>query len=409
MNIWLINHYAVPPQYYPLARTTNFAKHLLAMGHEITIFCASSVHNSDINLIKDGKLYREETVDGVHYVYVGCHGYKGNGIARVLNMLEFPAKLKRVCKNFPKPDAVLASSMTLQAAKCGIQLARKYDAKALVEISDLWPETIVAYGIAGPKNPAVIYLRRMEKWIYVHADAVIFTMEGAYDYIVEQGWETDIPHSKVHYINNGVDLEQFYYNRDHYQIEDADLQNSSQFNVVYTGSIRRVNNLGLLLDAAKEIEDPKVKFLIWGDGDERAILQQRVLTEGITNVVFKGKVEKKYIPYIVSNANLNFMHYSATPILQYGCSMNKLFEYFAANKPILCDFPSKYNPAMKYNAGISIENPTSTNIATAICDLANLSQKQYEGFCEATKKAVKEYNFKDLTEKLASLIQRGGD
>ena len=59
MNIWLINHYAVPPKYYPLARPTNFAKHLMRMGHQVTIFAASTLHNSDLNLIRDHKPYRE--------------------------------------------------------------------------------------------------------------------------------------------------------------------------------------------------------------------------------------------------------------------------------------------------------------------------------------------------------------
>lgn len=53
MNIWLINHYAVPPKYYPLARPTLFAKNLMAKGHTVTVFAASSVHNSDVNLITD--------------------------------------------------------------------------------------------------------------------------------------------------------------------------------------------------------------------------------------------------------------------------------------------------------------------------------------------------------------------
>ena len=88
-------------------------------------------------------------------------------------------------------------------------------------------------GIAGPYNPAVLALRWLEKWIYKKADAVVFTMEGAYDYIKEQGWERDVPRSKVHYINNGVDLEAFRYNREHFQIDDPDLKNSDIFKVVY--------------------------------------------------------------------------------------------------------------------------------------------------------------------------------
>ena len=132
----------------------------------------------------------------------------------------------------------------------GIHLARKYGCRGVAEIADLWPESIVAYGIAGPRNPAVLALRRLEKWIYEKADDVVFTCEGGYDYIVEQGWEGRIPRAKIHYINNGVDLAVFDENRARYTVQDPDLEDPSVFKVVYTGSIRKVNHLGLLLDAA---------------------------------------------------------------------------------------------------------------------------------------------------------------
>ena len=68
MNIWILNHYAVPQKYYYLARSYNFAQELIKRGHSVTIFAASSVHNSDINLITDGSLYREMSEDGINYV-----------------------------------------------------------------------------------------------------------------------------------------------------------------------------------------------------------------------------------------------------------------------------------------------------------------------------------------------------
>ena len=239
MDIWLINHYAVPPQYYPLARPTLFAKHLMNMGHTVTVFAASTVHNSDKNLISDGSPWREETVDGVHYVYIKCLDYQGSGLKRIYNICEFAWKLPGVCKKFPRPDAIVATSMPPTSCAVGIHLARKYGCRGVAEIADLWPESNVAYGLAGPKNPAVIALRWLEKWIYKKADAIVFTMEGAYDYILEQGWENEIPRSKVFYINNGVDLEQFRYNREHFQISDPDLEDPDTFKVVYTGSIRK--------------------------------------------------------------------------------------------------------------------------------------------------------------------------
>ena len=59
-------------------------------------------------------------------------------------------------------------------------------------------------------------------------------------------------------------------------LEDPDLDDPATFKVVYAGAIRRVNNLGLLVDAAKAVTDPRIKFLIWGDGDELGALRQRL-------------------------------------------------------------------------------------------------------------------------------------
>lgn len=405
MDIWLINHYAVPPKYYPLARPANFAKYLMAMGHTVTVFAASSVHNSTLNLITDDRKWREETVDGVHYVYIKCCDYQGSGLKRIYNICEFAWKLPGVCKHFPKPDAIVATSMPPTSCAMGVHLGRKWGCKTVAEIADLWPESIVAYGIAGPHNPAVLALRRLEKWIYKKADALIFTMEGAYDYIVEQGWEKEIPRAKVHYINNGVDLEQFDYNKEHFRVEDADLDEPDTFKVVYTGSIRKVNNLGLLLDAAKNVKDSRVKFLIWGDGDERAALEQRVRDEHIGNVVFKGKVEKKYIPSIVSRADLNFAHNDPSPLFRFGISFNKLFDYLAAGKPVLCDFPCPYNPAVTYGAGIEATDTQPQQIAKAIDALVTSAEQEWQSYCANARRAAEDYDFKRLTDKLIAVIE----
>lgn len=405
MNIWLINHYAVPPQYYPLARQNYFAKHLMAMGHQVTIFAASTVHNSTENLITDSSRWREETVDGVHYVYIKCRDYYGNGLKRIYNMCQFAWKLPGVCRRFPRPDAIVATSMPPMSCAMGIHLARKYRCRGVAEIADLWPESIVAYGIAGPKNPAVIVLRWLEKWIYKKSDAIIFTMEGAYDYIVEQGWEKDVPREKVHFINNGVDLELFHHNLKYQQIEDDDLKNSNIFKVVYTGSIRKVNNIGTLLDVAKAIQNPNVRFLVWGDGDELPTLKQRLIDENIGNVVFKGRVEKKYVPFIVSNADLNIAHNAPASLFRFGISFNKLFDYLAAEKPILSDFPCPYNPAVMHYAGSSVDDPTPENIALEIERFTNLNSEDYLSYCEHAAQAARKYSYGELTKQLVSVLE----
>lgn len=405
MRIWLINHYGVAPKYYPLARPTLFAKYLKKMGHEVIIFASSAVHNSDINLIEGRTLYRRDEVEGVRYVYIRSRQYKGNGKERVYNLLEFAGRLHRVCRHFRKPDVIVSTSFDPLSCYCGICLAKKYRAKAVAEIADLWPETLVAFGAMRAGSPIVKGLRALEKRIYTKADAIIFTMEGAYDYILEQGWEKDIPKKKVYHINNGVDLEQFDKNREQFRIEDEDLSNKELFKVIYAGSIRKANNLGLLLDAAKLVKNEKIVFLIWGDGDELEALKARVEAEHIRNVKFKGKVDKKYIPYITSHADLNLSHGENSPVARYGLSMNKTFDYLAAGKPILTDIVSPFSPVVQCGAAVEIEDPEAESIAEAVDRMAGLEPEELERMGRNARKGAERYDFKNLTKQLEEVIR----
>lgn len=410
-NVWIMNHHAGDMYFNQGGRHYWFSKFLRQAGYEPVVFCCNAKHGPGGHYYDTELLWEEHIAEEIDtpFVYVNARTYTGNGKQRVLNMIDFYRNVKKAAKEYAKihgkPDVILASSVHPLTVVAGIKLAKCFGVKCIAEIRDLWPEGIVAYGIAGAKNPVVIALRWLEKWMYKKADALIFTMEGAYDYIIERGWEKDIPRGKVHYINNGVDLELFDYNREHFIIEDEDLDNPDIFKVVYTGSIRRVNNLGLLLDAAKEVTDPRVKFLVWGGGDELSALRQRVVDEGITNVVFKGRVEKRYVPSIVSRADLNFAHNDPSPLFRFGISFNKLFDYLAAGKPVLCDFSCPYNPAIKNDAGSSVEQPSAKNIAEAVMRLTDKEIDTYRAMCLNARKAANEYDFKNLTQKLISILE----
>ena len=409
-NIWIMNHYAGETFFDRGGRHYWLAKYLCLTGYSPIIFCANSQHGVPERYWNTDSLWTEkvEPSISVPYVFVRARTYMGNGKQRILNMIDFYRNIKKSAKQYAaqhgSPDVIYASSVHPLTLVAGIKLAKQFGVKCVCEVRDLWPESLIAYGIAGPHNPAVLYLRRLEKWIYTKSDAVVFTMEGAYDYIREQRWEKEVPQSKVFYINNGVDLELFDYNKEHFRVEDKDLDDPDIFKVIYTGSIRQVNNLGLLLDAAKAVKDPQVRFLIWGDGDERPALEQRVEDEHIDNVIFKGCVEKKFVPSIVSRADVNIAHCISTPVDRYGISFNKMFEYFAAGKIVLSDFPTEYNPALQCGAGITVNDVSPANIAAAVDKLAALPEEERRRFEENSRAAAHKYDFKNLTNELLELI-----
>ncbi len=402
----------MPPEYGHLNRHFNFGKYLKRMGHEPTVFVGSFLHNTKTQMLEDYSIIRKyENADYPYYFIKTCD-YSSSKLKRIYAMYEFYKNLLKAIKSFDKPDAILGSSAHPLAAVAAIKLARKFGCQSIVEVRDLWPESFVAYGILSKKNPLLRLLYTGERWIYKNADKLVFTMEGGKDYIIEQGWNADqggsIDINKVHHINNGVDLEVFNYNKENYQFEDEDLENSTTFKVIYAGSIRLVNNVKSIVDAAVEIRKlgvENIKFLIYGDGSDRASLEQYCNDNGIDNVVFKGFVDKKYIPYILSKSDLNIIHFEQNKIKKYGASLNKMFEYFASGKPTLSDCEFGYDLIEKYKCGVVIDRADAKRMAKEIIRIKELNVAQYNMLCINALNAAKDYDFENLSLKLMNIIK----
>lgn len=412
-KVWIWNHYATNMFFDQAGRHYWFSKYLIENGYKPTIFCASTNHFSDKNIDTKGKKYCVDSVKDIPFVFVNTPDYKGNGRKRIINMLTFYRNLFHVAKEYArlngKPDVILASSVHPLTLVAGIKIAKRLGIKCICEIRDLWPEAIFYFNKSNENSLLGKTLVKGEHWIYRKADALIFTKEGDTDYIKEKKWDVeqggDIDLQKAHYINNGVDIEAFNKNINENKLEDPDLE-SGKFNVVYVGAIRPVNNVGAILDVAKLLRDyTDISFLIYGDGNQKEILENRVRDENISNVKIKGYVNKKYIPYILSKSSVNLLNYSNT---QYnwtrGNSSNKLFEYMASGKPIISTVKMGYSLIKKYQCGVELESGSPEDLAQAILEIKNMPTEEYELLGENAKKGAENFDFKILTEKLIDVI-----
>lgn len=416
-TVWIMNHYASHMLFDKGGRHYWFAKYLDRAGYKPVVFCAN-IQNTKTNerYIDTEELWAVKEAEEIHtpFVYVKARKYQGNGKQRVLNMFDFYRNVKKTAmeysKKYGKPDVILASSVHPLTMVAGIQLAKKFGVKCICEVRDLWPEAIVAYSKRIKKNsiPAKI-MYAGEKWIYKKAAAVIFTQEGGPDYVCEHGWDKKhggpIDNEKLFHINNGVDLEAFDENLMSFPYVDEDLDNPNLYKVVYCGAIRRINNLGLIVDAAKLITNSKIKFVIFGSGDELESLKQRVVNEKITNVVFKGRVNKQFIPSIDSKADLNVVHWEMNPLLRVGESYNKSFEYFAAGKPVFYTVRPGYSIVEKYHGGRLTDGFEPKDIAAGIQKMAEMSNEERAEMAVNARKTAEVYDFKNLTKILIDIIE----
>ncbi len=413
MNIWIFNNYNMLPEHGALNRSYYLGRYLKKMDHKPVVFAGSHPHNTDLQLIEGREKFKEIHDSEFPWVLVRTCNYEGSRLKRIYSMFEYYFNLRKAVGYYEKPDVIIGSSAHPLAAIAAIKLSKKYGCKGIVEIRDLWPESFAAYRIISRKNPLLNLLYGGEKWIYKKADALIFTMEGGKDYIISKGWDKahggPVELSKVFHINNGVDLEEFEASRSRDDYQDTDLNNADIFKVVYTGSIRLANQVQELVNVAKILRNrhaDNVKILIWGTGDQFGKIDRLIKEEALINIVLKGPVPKALIPQILSKSDLNIYLLAKTPLLDYGLSLNKSFEYFASGKPVIASSNSGYSIIDKYKCGRCLDSFTPEAMADEIIRFSNMPKEEYRAYCENSMRAAHDYDYKTLAEKLLEVIEK---
>lgn len=406
MKIWILNHYATDMYFSGGGRHQWFAKYLIRDGHEVRIFCANTLHNSE-NIIDTGEEQFIEKVgkDNVPYCFIKTAPYKGNGVSRIKNMLSFYRRVKSVCQKKFKcgdtPDVILASSVHPLTLMAGIQIGNKFNIPCICEVRDMWPFTLVEFGRLKEASIITKLLYKGEKWLYKKADRLIFTMKGGKQYILDKGWEEDINLDKIYYINNGIDLEDFNINKNLYEFADSDLD-SDKFKVIYTGSMGEANQIDKIIEVAKGIKDigiGNIIFILYGDGPLRESMERRCYEEEISNVIFKGKVEKNKIPCILSKGDANILTIKDSALYRYGISMNKVFDYLASAKPMVCN--NRYIDSIADHEICAI---VDKDLVQGILAVYGMDGMEYNNICQNSKQVSRKYDFSVLTNKLIDVI-----
>ena len=415
-RVWIMNHYVMNQYFNRGGRHYWIAEQLKQDGFEPVVFGCNAKQDADEDFFQSRlKWHVERSPSGVPYVPIRSTHYKGNGISRIENMLLFTKNLLSVAKEYAKefgpPEVVYASSVHPLTVFAGEQIARHFKVPCIGEVRDLWPETLVAYGAVKGDSLIGKLLYAGEKLMYRRADAMVFTMEGAPDYIREHGWDKEhggpIDLNRVYNINNGVDLEAFDRNIREFPYPDPDLDDPGSFCAVYTGAVRRANNLGLLLDALEYLRDlENFKILIWGRGYEIEPLKKKAAERGLSDrFVFKPFVNKQYIPSILSKADICLMHWERSSVNNYGYDYNKLFEYMASGKVVFSTIQSGHSLLVNKNCGIETDGPTPKDFADGMRRIYNMSPEERADWGKRARIASADYDFRVQTKVLEHIIE----
>ena len=404
--IWIVNQYNFPDAVK--SRQTNLCAQLNARGYDTYIISGSSYNKRKDNAIKTKVPFRYIQTDEAKGYMIKTSSY-GRSYERVLVALQFQYRLWKLRNKLPKPDVIVSDFAGL-FGNVFLKWKKKYGTKIIYDILDLWPEGFVDMGYMKKDSPITKMLYAMEHKSYREADGIIFSFQGGRDYIIDKGWSKevggDVDTSNIGYLNNGVDLETVDKQRTEFILADADLD-TAKFKVVYLGSISAFNGLDVLVETARVLQKRSVDnvvILVYGFGNQEAKLRKMAEDYGLTNIKFKGRLDKKYAMNLLSRGNLNIFTFANTGLLKYGVSPNKLFMYFASGRPVLSMIKPGYDLVEEKQAGVSVENEPEI-IADAIVKLSQLDQEKYQEYCENARATAVEYDYKNLVNVLIEKIE----
>jgi glycosyltransferase involved in cell wall biosynthesis len=357
MKILYFHQHFTTPKGSGGTRSYEFAQALIKRGHQVTMVCGQMDRDA-LNLPYDSNSgWSRGLVDGIDVIALPLKYSNHDGVGRrLITFFKYAVKSIKIALDF-EYDLVFATSTPLTAALPGIFASWLKQKKFIFEVRDLWPELPRAMGM---KNPILLGgMWIIEGCAYRSSMACVGLSPG----IVEGIKKRSPKNHPVVLIPNGCDLEIF-----KPQPKTPIKINGiapGDFVAGFTGAHGKANGLDAIIEASREIKKRKIthiKFLLIGDGSEKARLQKIAAQEQLDCIIFHPPISKVALAQITAQLDCGLMFLDNIPAFYYGTSPNKFFDYISAGIPVINNYPGWLAEIIEKNqcgAAITPENPAA--------------------------------------------------
>ncbi|MBQ8138906.1 MAG: glycosyltransferase family 4 protein [Lachnospiraceae bacterium] len=327
MKILATCQYGWPEPYPSLYPMEEMAKR----GHYV--HAVTGVPNYPMGEIFEGYEHnriKEEDHNGIHITHVPVIPRKQDAVHRLLNYHSYPISAKRQLLRLREDyDVIFANqSSPVMMVEPAIAYGKKHNKKVVMYCMDLWPASLCVGGIK--KNSALYkYYWKRSKRIYSSVDVILVTSKMFKNYFIE---EFGISEERVIYLPQYA-LAEFN------SIPKTESKDTIDF--VFAGNVGKAQNLGVILRAAKIIQEENfiyqgkiIRFHIVGNGQELETLKTYALENSINNVIFHGRRPTEDMPKYYSLADAMIVTMLPDPFVSLTLPA-KVQSYMAAGKPII--------------------------------------------------------------------------
>ena len=314
------------------------------------------------------------------FTLVPVPAYRGAGIRRMLGWAVFAAMATAKGLTTSGVGLVFASTPHLLAPVAGYVVAVLRRVPFVLEVRDLWPESIVASGNLRRGSRLHTGLVGLERFLYQRAAQIVVVTAGWEDHFAELGVSLD----KVHVVPNGTEVGE--------PIDSAGRTTLrrrfgiSGTTAVYAGAHGPANGLDQVLDAALEL--PDVRFILIGAGAQKGTLIDRAKRENLENVEFRSPVPKFELNELLSACDVGIHVLAPWDLLSKGLSPNKVFDYMAAGIPVVSNCREGLRDVI--SDGLCGRVGNFDELTDCLRDVAAASSEQREAWGKAGRSLVED-------------------
>jgi glycosyltransferase involved in cell wall biosynthesis len=368
MHILFLSHYFPPEVNAPASRTFEHCRQWVEDGDDVTVLTCFPNHPA-------GKLYpgfrnrlfHRSSWHNMQVIRLLTYITPNEGFLKRSANYVFYMLVAILASIFVRRvDVVMTTSPQFFNGIAGYFVSMLKRAPWVLEIRDLWPESILELGAI--RNRHIIrLLEAMAHFAYRKADHIVVVTEAFKRHIVELGIDPD----KITVLKNGVDLSLFKKTE-----RDPDFANSiglgGRFIVSYVGTHGLAHGLETVLEAAHILRDRKdIGFMLVGDGAAKRGLLTMCAERDLKNVVMLDQQDRSRMPAIWAASDACLVVLRDKPVFR-TVIPSKIFEIMAMRSPIILGVAGESQDIVQQaGAGLCVQPENAQALADAVVTLSD--------------------------------------
>ena len=396
MKILFLSDNFPPEVNAPATRTFEHCREWVKAGHEVTVItCFPNYPQGRVYPGYKNSLCKTEWMDGIKVVRVWSYMTANKGfIKRIIDFISFSVT-SFIAGLFQKCDVIVATSPQFFTALSGRTLHFFKRRPWIMEVRDLWPDSIKAVG-AMKESFVLKYFSKEELWCYKSARKIVVVTNSFKREISNKG----IPAEKISVVKNGANTDLFKPRAKSPELLKK-LGLEGRRVLGYVGTLGMAHKIDFLIDCVKELDD--YALMILGNGAERDNIKQKIESEGLKNIVLIDSVPKEQVPEYIALQDAALVNLRKSPLFT-TVIPSKIFETASMRIPILLGVDGEAREMVEeFGAGLFYEPENKAEFLERLNTLFS-SKEVYEACCDGGEKLAEAYDRKRLAAEMLSII-----